>query len=61
MRDERENNCESDERELETQKITIDKVIMNMDKREYGVREKREKNNKRGREIKIMREKITWR
>lgn len=43
MRDERENNCKSDERELETQKITIDKVIMNMDKREYGVREKREK------------------
>lgn len=32
---------------------------MNMDKREYRVREKREKNNKRGREIKIMREKIT--
>lgn len=61
MRDERENNCKSDERELETQKITIDKVIMNMDKREYGVREKREKYNKRGREIKIMREKITWR
>lgn len=43
MRDERENNYKSYERELETRKIMIDKVIMNMDERECGVKGKREK------------------
>lgn len=41
-RDEGENNCRSDEREIKTRKIMRDKVIINMDEREL-VKGKREK------------------